>query len=75
MCRNSLMINYYFWRYFNFKHSTGVEIILVSWFCANALTFMRALIPVKLKPTKCFPDGPESDGMELKKLLFDKKIN
>ena len=60
---------------FNFKHSTGVEIILVSWFCANALTFMRALIPVKLKPTKCFPDGPESDGMELKKLLFDKKIN
>ena len=29
---------------FNFKQSTGVEIILVSWFCANALAFMRALM-------------------------------
>ncbi len=48
-----------------------VELLLVSWFCSNLLALFRAVVPVKLQPTKAFPDGPPSDGLQLYRLLFD----
>jgi hypothetical protein len=34
---------------------------------------MRSLLPVRLKPTITFPEGPPSDGLELKRLFLGKK--
>ena len=61
------------WQIFAGHNSIWVEVALVSWFCANALVFFRSVIPIKLKPTKSFPEGPASDGLELKILLSRKK--
>jgi hypothetical protein len=52
-----------------------VEIALVSWFCSNFLAFLRAIIPMRLRPTDAFPDGPPSDGMQMYQLFFPPKKN
>jgi hypothetical protein len=52
-----------------------VEIALVSWFCSNFLAFLRAIIPMRLRPTDSFPDGPPSDGMQIYQLFFPPKKN
>ena len=52
---------------------TWVEVMLVSWFCANALVFIRSAIPVKLKPTASFTEGPPSDGLQLLRILRGKE--
>jgi len=49
-----------------------LEVVLVSWFCANCLVFIRSILPMRLKPTKAFPDGPPSDGLELKYIFLGK---
>jgi len=49
-----------------------VELPLISWFCCNALGFLRAVIPMRLKATESFPDGPPSDGLQVYKLFFRK---
>jgi len=46
------------------------ELLLVSWFCANLLAFFRSVIPVYLKPTATFPEGPPSDGLQIINLLL-----
>ena len=61
------------WQIFGNHSTTLAEVILVSWFCANSLVFMRSLLPVRLKPTITFPEGPPSDGLELKRIIFGKK--
>ena len=58
------------WQIFGNHHAIWIEVFLVSWFCANALVFIRSVIPLRLKPTKSFPEGPPSDGLELKNLFF-----
>ncbi len=60
------------WLIFHHSLPIWIEVISVSWFCANALVFTRSIIPVKLKSTRCFPQGPPSDGLELKKIFFKK---
>ena len=49
-----------------------LEITGVSWFCANSLAFIRATLPMRLKSTEQFPDGPPSDGLQLLWLLSGK---
>ena len=49
-----------------------LELVLVSWFCANALAFLRAALPMRLKPTHRFPEGPLSDGLQIFYLIKDK---
>lgn len=61
------------WIIFNYNLTTLNEVILVSWFSANALVLVRSSVPLRLKPTTMFPEGPPSDGLELKKILFKKK--
>ncbi|MDG0964828.1 MAG: M50 family metallopeptidase [Opitutales bacterium] len=60
------------WVIFSIIVPTWLEIIMVSWFCANSLAFFRSIIPVSLKPTKNFPEGPPSDGLELMRILRGK---
>ena len=62
------------WQIFGNQLTTLAEVILVSWFCANSLVLIRSLLPVRLKPTATFPEGPPSDGLELKRIIFGKKI-
>ena len=62
------------WQIFGNQFTTLAEVILVSWFCANSLVFIRSLLPLRLKPTTTFPEGPPSDGLELKRIIFGKKI-
>jgi len=50
-----------------------VELPLISWFCCHSLTFFRAVIPMRLKPTETFPEGPPSDGLQIYIQCFDKK--
>jgi hypothetical protein len=50
--------------------SLGEELFFVSWFCVNLLTFLRAVIPISLKPTKSFPSGVPSDGLQIIRIWF-----
>ena len=61
------------WLTFGSGHPVWIEIAGVSWFCANALAFFRAAIPMRLRPTEEFPEGPPSDGLQLIRLLGDRK--
>ena len=70
LCSSLLMTSLIGWQIFGKNHPIWLEVILVSWFCTNALVFIRSAIPIRLKPTTAFPEGPPSDGLELKKLLF-----
>ena len=60
------------WLTLNSAHPVWIEITGVSWFCANSLTFIRAVLPMRLRPTEQFPDGPPSDGLQLLWLLSGK---
>ena len=53
------------------KYSLPVwsEICLAGFFCANLLVFLRSAIPMKLKPTKRFPEPPPSDGLQILQIL------
>lgn len=62
------------WKILSNEPSIILETLLVSWFCANSLVFLRSIIPVKLKPTSSFPEGPPSDGLELIR-IFQSKNN
>ena len=61
------------WIIFSSTLPTWIEVILVSWFCANSLAFFRSIFPFKLKPTQFFPEGPPSDGLELIRILSGKQ--
>ena len=61
------------WVIFVYIFPTWIEVILVSWFCANALAFFRSALPFNLKPTTAFPDGPPSDGLELVRIVRRKE--
>ena len=61
------------WVIFAFMFPTWIEVILVSWFCANALAFFRSALPFNLKPTAAFPKGPPSDGLELMRIVCNKE--
>lgn len=62
------------WQIFTNNFPTWIEIILVAWFCANSLVFLRSILPLRLKPTTVFPNGPPSDGLQLKNIILNKKI-
>jgi len=47
-----------------------LENVLISWFCANFLTFIRAVLPMRMQPSPSFPEGPPSDGLQVYHLLF-----
>ena len=49
-----------------------LEVLGISWFCANALAFLRATLPMRLRPSENFPEGPPSDGLQLLWLLSGK---
>jgi len=49
-----------------------VELPMISWFCCNALVFLRAIVPMRLKPTDKHPDGPKSDGLQIINLLRER---
>lgn len=53
------------WLILNFIHPVWLEITGVSWFCANCLAFLRASLPMRLRPTDKYPEGPPSDGLQL----------
>jgi len=53
------------WLTLSSAHPVWLEISGVSWFCANSLAFIRAALPMRLRPTEEFPDGPPSDGLQL----------
>ncbi len=36
-----------------------------AFLCANGIMFLRSAIPVTLRPTEQFPEGPPSDGLDL----------
>ena len=50
-----------------------IELLLVIWFCANTLALLRSVIPMRLRPTETFPEGPKSDGLQILCLLRGKK--
>ena len=60
------------WLTLSSVHPVWLEITGVSWFCVNSLTFIRAVLPMRLRPTEQFPDGPPSDGLQLLLLLSGK---
>jgi hypothetical protein len=45
------------------------RISATAFLCANGIVFLRSAIPVTLRPTEQFPDGPPSDGLDLWKTL------
>ena len=45
------------------------RISTAAFLCANGIVFLRSAIPVTLRPTKQFPDGPPSDGLDLWRTL------
>ena len=45
------------------------RISAAAFLCANGIVFLRSAIPVTLRPTEQFPDGPPSDGLDLWKTL------
>ena len=53
------------WLTLSSAHPVWLEISGVSWFCANSLAFIRATLPMRLRPTEEFPEGPPSDGLQL----------
>jgi len=55
------------------SHGVWVELPLISWFCCHSLTFFRSVIPMRLKPTESFPNGPPSDGLQIYIQCFQKK--
>jgi len=47
----------------------SLEAALAGWFCVNLLGLMRALLPAMLQPSKSFPHGVPSDGLQLLRLM------
>lgn len=62
-----------YWLTLRAGHPVWLEVLGISWFCANALAFLRATLPMRLRPSKDFPEGPPSDGLQLLWLLSGKK--
>jgi hypothetical protein len=52
------------------KLPSWAELLLISWFCGNFLALLRSVIPTRLKPSRSFPQGPPSDGLQIIHLLF-----
>ena len=49
-----------------------MEVVAVSWLCAKPACLFKILLPMKLKPTDAFPEGPPSDGLQLIRLAKGK---
>ena len=52
---------------------TWLEVVTVSWLCANLLAFLKSALPMRLKPTEAFPAGPPRDGLQLIRLAMGKE--
>tara|TARA_B100001057_G_C22617005_1_gene858900 strand:- start:158 stop:616 length:459 start_codon:yes stop_codon:yes gene_type:complete len=48
------------------------EVTAIGFLCSNLLVFLTSIIPMHLKPTSDFPDGPPSDGLQILTLLKSK---
>ena len=55
-----------------FSLMVWVEVTAVGFLCSNLLAFLTSVIPMRLKPTSLFPDGPPSDGLQIVTLLKSK---
>jgi len=47
-----------------------MQVLWVSWFCCNFLTFLRSVIPIRLQPTQNDPLGAPSDGLQIYQVLI-----
>jgi len=54
--------------------STLLEVSLIGFLCSNILTLLTSILPMRLRPTKEFPEGPPSDFLEIL-LLFQSRKN
>ena len=61
------------WLTLSSAHPVWLEILGVSWFCANSLAFIRSTLPMRLRPTEEFPEGPPSDGLQIFWLISGKE--
>ncbi len=52
-----------------FAPSKISEVILVGFLCANLLSFYKSILPLRMKPSRSFPEGPPSDGLQIINLL------
>ena len=55
-----------------FTPMVWVEVSIVGFLCSNLLAFLTSIIPMRLRPTTLFPDGPPSDGLQILTLLKSK---
>ena len=46
-----------------------MRISAAAFLCANGTMFLRSVVPVTLRPTEQFPDGPPNDGLDLWRTL------
>ena len=60
------------WAILLVTEQTWTRIVAAAFLCANGILFLRSAIPVTLKPTKQFPEGPPSDGLDLWRTLRGK---
>ncbi len=67
-----LIISILFFFLQRFSPMVWVEVTAVGFLCSNLLAFLTSIIPMHLKPTSHFPDGPPSDGLQILTLLKSK---
>jgi len=53
--------------------SLWISLLAAAFLSANGLVFLRSIIPVKLRPTNEFPEGPPSDGLDLIRILCNER--
>ncbi len=60
------------WAILHETEQTWIRIVAAAFLCANGILFLRSTIPVTLRPTEQFPEGPPSDGLDLWRTLRGK---
>ena len=53
--------------------SLWIRLLVAAFLSAKGLVFLRSIIPVKLRPTNEFPEGPPSDGLDLIRILYNER--
>ena len=57
----------------HWPNSLWIRLLVAAFLSANGLVFLRSIIPVKLRPTNEFPEGPPSDGLDLIRILCNER--
>ena len=61
------------WFIVHCPESLWIRLLAAAFLSANGLVFLRSIIPVKLRPTNEFPEGPPSDGLDLIRILYNER--